>query len=81
MKGGCGALPRLPARAAIPPPLRHRVRRLRLGSNRELADPPTLVRMREPIPDDDDIKLGDYLHVLWVRRWLVLGCAIVGTFR
>jgi uncharacterized protein involved in exopolysaccharide biosynthesis len=45
--------------------------------NRELADPPTLVRMREPIPDDDDIRLGDYLHVLWVRRWLVLGCALV----
>ena len=45
--------------------------------NRELADPPTLVRMREPLPEDDDIKLGDYLHVLWVRRWLVLACAFV----
>jgi uncharacterized protein involved in exopolysaccharide biosynthesis len=45
--------------------------------NRELADPPTLVRMREPLPDDDDINLGDYLHILWLRRWLVLGCAIV----
>jgi polysaccharide biosynthesis transport protein len=45
--------------------------------NRELADPPTLVRMREQIPEDDDIRLGDYLHVLWVRRVLVLGCALV----
>jgi uncharacterized protein involved in exopolysaccharide biosynthesis len=55
--------------------------RERWMKNRELADPPTLVRMREPLPDDDDIKLGDYLHVLWVRKWLVLGCAIlVGGF-
>jgi uncharacterized protein involved in exopolysaccharide biosynthesis len=44
--------------------------------NRELTDPPTLVRMRDPI-QDDDVKLGDYLHVLWERRVLVLGCAIV----
>lgn len=47
--------------------------------NRELVDAQTLVsRISEARPpDDDDIRLGDYLHVLWVQRLWVLGIALL----